>query len=122
MPGLLSLIVPLKVNVGTASVQDLSAWLAGLTEADAVSVSLGGALQVSAYVAGPEAAATGLVTTRTAWPLAGSLGGVIVSGATAIVPGWVKVRVAGAEFVPVGQRPVVADRSRPWCRRSSRWR
>ena len=60
----------------------------------------GAAVQVSVYVAGAEAAATGLVTTRTASPVAGSPGGVIVSGATAIVPGVVKVSVAGLEFCP----------------------
>ena len=54
----------------------------------------------SVYAAGLEAVATGLVTTSTASPLPGSAGGAIASDGTAIVPGPVKVRVAGAESWP----------------------
>jgi hypothetical protein len=93
----LSLIVPLKAKVGTAAVQDVSVWVTGLTAAVAASAAFAG-VQVSVYVAGLEAAVTGLVTTSTASPETGSPGGVIVSGATAIVPGPVKVRVSGTEF------------------------
>ncbi len=96
---MLALIVPLKVKLGVAAVQDVSVWLAGLTAAVADSAALG-VVQVSVYVAGLEAAATGLVTTMTASPEPGSPGGVIVSGSTAAVPGPVKVKVAGAEFWP----------------------
>ena len=46
-------------------------------------------------------AATGLVTTSTASPFAGSPGGVIFSDGTAIVPGAPKVTVAAAEFCPL---------------------
>ena len=99
---MLSLIVPVKVNVGAAAEQDVSDWLAGLTAVVAPSASAGvfGGVHDSVYVAGLEAAATGLVTTSTASPLPGSAGGAIASGATAIEPGPVKVRVAGAEFSP----------------------
>jgi hypothetical protein len=54
----------------------------------------------SVYTADLDAAATGLVTTRAASPLPGSPAGVIVSGATASVPGAGKSRVCGAEFTP----------------------
>ena len=59
------------------------------------------ALHVRLDGAALEATATGLVTTRTAWPFVGSSAGVIVSGATAIVPALVKVTVAGAECCPL---------------------
>ena len=59
-----------------------------------------GALQVSVYVAGLDAVVTGLVTTRTASPEPEAPGGLIVSGCTALAPGPVNVRVAGAEFAP----------------------
>ena len=54
----------------------------------------------SVYFAGLEAATTGLVTTRTASPLAGSPCGVTANGFTVIVPGAVNWRVAGGEFWP----------------------
>jgi hypothetical protein len=60
-----------------------------------------GALQVSVYVAGAEAAVTGLVTTRMASPVPEAAGGLTVSGAADLVPGPVKVRVAGAESLPL---------------------
>jgi hypothetical protein len=69
VPALLSLTVPLKVNVGAAAVHDASVWLAGLTEAVAARCS--GRLHDSVYGAGAETA-TGLDTTRTASPLDGS--------------------------------------------------
>jgi hypothetical protein len=100
----LSLIVPLKVKVGAAAVQEVSVWVAGLTVAVAESASEGGltgVLQDNVYVAELEAAVTGLVTTRTAWPELGSPDGVIVSGSAAMVPGAVKFRVAGAESWPL---------------------
>ena len=91
------MIVPLKVKLGAAAVQEVAVWVAGLTLATVLTTA---ALHVTLYGAGPEAMATGLVTTRTAWPFVGSLVGVIVSGATAAVPALVKVTVAGAEFCP----------------------
>jgi hypothetical protein len=94
----LAVSVPLKVKVGAAPVQDVTFWVAGLTVAAVVTTA---ALQVRLYVAGLEATASGLVTTRTAWPFSGSPAGVIVTGAAAIVPALVKVRVAGAEFCPL---------------------
>jgi hypothetical protein len=76
---------------------------------------VGGALQVSVYVAGAEAVVTGLVTTSTASPDPDAAGGVTASGVTAsgvtasgvtasgrtgLVPAAVNVRVAGAESLP----------------------
>jgi hypothetical protein len=103
--------MPLKVKVGAAAEQDVSDWLAGLTEAvaeSAVDVIGGagpvtgvlGAAQDNVYVAGPEAATTGLVTTRTASPEPEVGCGMIVSGFAARVPGPANVRVASGEFLP----------------------
>ncbi len=52
---MLSLIVPLKVNVGAAAEQDVSDLLAGLTAVVAPSVSVFDAVHDSVYVAGLEA-------------------------------------------------------------------
>jgi hypothetical protein len=83
---------------------DEVAGVAGAAHAGAVGVEppggTGAALQVSVYVAGDEAAATGPVTTRTASPVPDAAAGAMVSGATALVPGPAKVTVAGAESVP----------------------
>jgi hypothetical protein len=59
-----------------------------------------GALQVSVYAAGLDAVVAGLVTTSTASPEPEARGGVNVSGCTALAPGPVNVKVAGAEFAP----------------------
>ena len=59
-----------------------------------------GAVHDTVYFAGPEAAATGLVTTSTASPDAGSARGVIGSGGSVFVPGRLKVTVRVAEFWP----------------------
>lgn len=48
-----------------------------------------------------DAAVSGLVTTSTASPDAGSADGVNVSGFAAFEPGEVKVTVPGAEFFPL---------------------
>ena len=68
--------------------------------ADALAVALTGSVHDTLYAAGLEAAATGRVTTSTASPDAGRAGGVIVSGATAFVPGVVKATVPAAESCP----------------------
>jgi hypothetical protein len=59
-----------------------------------------GAVHDTVYFAGLEAAATGLVTTSTASPDAGSAGGVIVSGGRVFVPAPRKVTVRAAESCP----------------------
>jgi hypothetical protein len=69
--------------------------------ADAVAVALTGSVHDTLYAAGLEAAATGRVTTSTASPDAGRAGGVIVSGATAFVPGVVNATVPAAESCPL---------------------
>jgi len=99
VPGKLSLIVPVKVSVGTAAVQDVSAEVVGLTLTDAVSANFGCAHD-SVYVAGSEAAATGLDTTRTAEPEPGTPVGVMFTGLTFSVPFFLKVSVWGGDFVP----------------------
>jgi hypothetical protein len=68
--------------------------------AGAVGVIEIGAVHDTAYFAGLEAAATGLVTTSTASPDAGSARGVIFSGGRVFVPGRLKVTVRVAEFCP----------------------
>jgi hypothetical protein len=68
--------------------------------AGAVGVIEIGAVHATAYFAGLEAAATGLVTTSTASPDAGSVRGVIGSGGSVFVPGRTKVTVRVAEFWP----------------------
>ena len=59
-----------------------------------------GARQETWYVAGWEAAATGLVTTSTASPVAGSCDGVILSGGTVLVPAALNASVRTADFWP----------------------
>jgi hypothetical protein len=59
-----------------------------------------GAVHDTVYFAGLEAAATGLVTTSTASPDAGSVRGVIFSAGRVFVPGRLKVTVLLAEFCP----------------------
>jgi hypothetical protein len=59
-----------------------------------------GAMHDTVYFAGLEAAATGLVTTSTASPDAGSAGGVIFSGGRVLVPGRLKVTVRVGDFCP----------------------
>lgn len=68
--------------------------------AGAVGVIEIGTVHDTVYFAGLEAAATGLVTTSTASPDAGSAGGVIFSGGTVFVPGALKVTVRAAESCP----------------------
>ena len=68
--------------------------------AGAVGVIEIGAVHDTVYFAGLEAAATGLVTTSTASPDAGSARGMICSGGSFFVPGRVKVTVRVAEFWP----------------------
>ena len=75
-------------------------------DAGDVDVTTTGALVVAAathdtvYVAGLEAAATGLVTTSTTSPDAGSAAGVIVSGGRVFVPAALSVTVRLAESCP----------------------
>ena len=59
-----------------------------------------GAMHDTVYFAGFEAAATGLVTTSTTSPDAGSVGGVIFSAARVLVPARLKVTVRAAERCP----------------------
>jgi hypothetical protein len=59
-----------------------------------------GAMHDTVYFAGLEAAATGLVTTSTTSPDAGSAAGVIFSGARVFVPGRLNVIVPVALFCP----------------------
>ena len=70
------------------------------TSAGAVTVTETGAVHDSVYFAGLEAAATGLVTTSTASPDAGSADGVILSGARVFVPAARKVTVCATERRP----------------------
>ena len=72
----------------------------GGAPAGAVGVIEIGAVHDTVYFAGLEAAATGLVTTSTASPDAGSARGVIFSGGRVFVPGRLKVTVRVAEFCP----------------------
>ena len=81
-----------RVNVGTAAVQDVRFEVVGVTLTAAVSASFGCA-HVSVYVAGSEAAATGLDTTRTAEPEPGTPAGVMLTGLTFSVPFFLKVSV-----------------------------
>jgi hypothetical protein len=64
---------------------------------------VGGALQVSVYVAGAEAVVTGLVTTSTASPEPETAGGVTASARTGLVPAAANVRLAGPESLPSDQ-------------------
>jgi hypothetical protein len=59
-----------------------------------------GVRQDTVYFAGLDAAATGLVTTSTASPEAGSVGGVIFSGTRVLVPAPLKVTVRVVERCP----------------------
>jgi hypothetical protein len=68
--------------------------------AGAVGVIEIGAVHDTVYFAGLEAAATGLVTTSTASPDAGSARGVMFSGGRVSVPGRLKITVRVAEFCP----------------------
>ena len=68
--------------------------------AGAVTVTETGAVHDTVYFAGLEAAATGLVTTSTASPDAGSADGVIVSGGRVFVPVAFNVTVRTAECCP----------------------
>jgi hypothetical protein len=68
--------------------------------AGAVGVIEIGAVHDTVYFAGLEAAATGLVTTSTASPDAGSARGVMFSGGRIFVPGRLKVTVRVPEFWP----------------------
>ena len=71
-----------------------------VASAGAVTVTETGAVHDTVYFAGLEAAATGLVTTSTASPDAGSAAGVIVSGARVFVPAAFKVTVRTTECCP----------------------
>jgi hypothetical protein len=59
-----------------------------------------GTVHDTVYLAGLEAAATGLVTTSTASPDAGSARGAILSAARVFVPAALNVSVRMAEFCP----------------------
>jgi hypothetical protein len=102
-PGAVGPPGPGKVVAGAVRVAGLPRLLdadaAGIADADPPG-GAAAALQVSVYVAGGEATVTGLVTTKTASPAPDAAGGAMVSGGTAKVPAWPKVRVAGAEVWP----------------------
>ena len=106
---------PPSCGLGVALGVDLAGLRPGVDGgacAGAVGVIEIGAVHDTVYFAGLEAAATGLVTTSTASPDAGSAGGVIVSGGRVFVPGRLKRHRARGGILPVGQRPVIADRLR----------
>lgn len=91
------------VWLGVALGVDLAGLRPGVDDgacAGAVGVIEIGAVHDTVYFAGLEAAATGLVTTSTASPDAGSARGVIFSGGRVFVPGLLKVTVRVAEFWP----------------------
>jgi hypothetical protein len=97
---------PVGVGVGVAVVlagladgsAEVLAAAGAVARAEGAATAVTGTLHDTVYAAGLDAAATGLVTTSTASPDAGSAGGVIASAGTALVPGVVKVTVPGAEF------------------------